>query len=120
MSALTFLPTRCRVRDLPGCTVITLPHEIDLANGALLLDAVTTAVAVRTGSLRLLVLDLTGTAFMDSQGARLIGEVHRLLGRQVPLRIAAAPYGVPSRVLELTGLRRDIPVYGDVEEALPA
>ncbi|MFI1567556.1 STAS domain-containing protein [Streptomyces sp. NPDC020490] len=116
---MTFLLALCRVDDLPGCTLITLPDEIDLANGALLLDAVAAAVTSRLGRMDLLVLDLTGTGFMDSQGARLVGDVHRFLAGRVPLRVVAAPGGLPSRVLELTGIRRDVPVFGNLTEALP-
>ncbi|MGW1722716.1 STAS domain-containing protein [Streptomyces sp. NPDC002306] len=119
VSAVTFLPTSCGVRDLPGCTLFTLPPEIDLSNSAPLLAAVTAAVHARGGRLAMLVLDLTGTRFMDSQGARLVDDVRRLLDR-TPLRVAASPHGVPRRVLDLTGVRRDVPVYDDVPEALSA
>jgi hypothetical protein len=32
--------------------------------------------------------------------------------------VAADPDGMVQRVLELTGLRRDVPVYGNVAEAV--
>ncbi|MFF4832285.1 STAS domain-containing protein [Streptomyces sp. NPDC001315] len=117
---MTFLPTSCRVHDLPGCTLFTLPPEIDFSNAGPLFDAVAAAVHVRRGRLPMLVLDLTETHFIDSQGARLVDDVRRLLGPRTPLRVAASPRGLPRRVLELTGVRRDVPVYDDLTEALSA
>ncbi|MFB7334954.1 STAS domain-containing protein [Streptomyces adustus] len=117
---MTYLPTPCRVRDLPGCTMFTLPPEIDLSNATAVFDAVATAVHARGDRLAMLVLDLTGTRFMDSQGARLVDDVRRLLGPRVPLRVAASPSGVPRRVLDLTGVRRDVPVYDDASQARSA
>lgn len=122
VSAMTFLPNPCELRglrDLPGCTtLLALPPEIDLCNAAPLFDRVMTAVDARGDRLRLLVLDLTATHFMDSQGARLLDDVRRRLRPGVRCVVAADPEGVCSRVMELTGLRRDIPVYDGLEEAL--
>ncbi|MGP2441135.1 STAS domain-containing protein [Streptomyces sp. JW3] len=117
---MTFLPPPGAPYEPPGSTVLALPPEIDFCNAPGLLPLILEAAGRRPGAdpLRLLVLDLTGTVFMDSQGVRLLDEVrHRLPGR-VGLRLVAAPHGVPSRVLELSGLRRDIPVHDNVAEAL--
>lgn len=120
VSAVTPFPTPCRVSDLPGCTLLTLPTEIDLGNGAALYAASTAVVDARAGDLRLLVLDFTGTEFMDSQGARLVADVRHHLPPHVRLRVVAPPDRVPNRVLEVTGVRRDVPVYADLTEALAA
>ncbi|MFD7436881.1 STAS domain-containing protein [Streptomyces sp. NPDC059861] len=117
---MTPFPTPCRVRDLPGCTLLTLPTEIDLGNGAALYAASAAAADARAGELRLLVLDFSGTEFMDSQGARLVADVRHHLPPHVQLRVVATPDGVPSRVLEVTGVRRDVPVYAGLAEALAA
>ncbi|MFJ8541777.1 STAS domain-containing protein [Streptomyces sp. NPDC093586] len=115
---MTFLPQPCEPCDPPGCAVLPLPPEIDFCNAAGLLPMILTAVGHHSGGLRLLVLDLTGTHFMDSQGIRLVEEVrHRLRGR-VQLRVVATPGTAPSRVLELSGLRRDVPVHDHLAEAL--
>jgi anti-anti-sigma factor len=98
--------------------VLALPLEIDFCNAAGLLPMIMTAVGHHSGELRLLVLDLTGTRFMDSQGVRLLEEVERLLPDGVRLRVVAAAGSVPSRVLELSGLRRDVPVHDNLAEAL--
>ncbi|GAA4821132.1 STAS domain-containing protein [Streptomyces ziwulingensis] len=110
---MPFVPPPC---ELPGSAVLALPPEIDLCNAEELLRRVLRAT--RSDALRHLVLDLTGTVFMDSQGVRLIGLVRQELGGRVRLRIAAAPETVPHLLLELTGLRRDIPVYDNLAEAL--
>jgi anti-anti-sigma factor len=122
VSAVTFLPNPCELRDLrdlPGCTtLLVLPPEIDFCNAAMLFERVMSAVGPRTERLRTLVLDLSATHFMDSQGVRLIDDVRRRLRPGVRLRVVADPHGVTTRVLELTGVRRDVPVYDNLEEAL--
>lgn len=117
---MTFLPPPGAPCEPPGCAVLRLPPEIDYCNAMGLLPLILAATTPRGASLRLLVLDLTGTVFMDSQGVRLIDEVRHRLPRRVRLRLVAIPDEVPSRVLELTGLRRDVPVHDNLAEALGA
>ncbi|WP_346010623.1 STAS domain-containing protein [Streptomyces sp. SID5910] len=118
MSDVTFLSPPCEPCDPPGCAVLPLPPEIDYCNAEGLLPMIMAAVDHQPGELRLLVLDLTATHFMDSQGVRLIDEVHRLLPARTRLRVVANPASAPSRILELTGLRRDVPVHDNLAEAL--
>ncbi len=120
VSAVTFLPSPCEPRDLPGCTLLALPPEIDLCNAGELLSLIMSAADARADRLRVLVLDLTATRFMDSQGVRLVNEVRHRLRSRARVRVVATPDGVPSHVLELTGVRRDVPVYDNLEEALRA
>ncbi|MFH9572266.1 STAS domain-containing protein [Streptomyces sp. NPDC017230] len=119
---MTFLPPPCEPCDPPGCAVLALPPEIDFCNAMGLLPLIMTAVDhhsdSRSDGLRVLVLDLTATRFMDSQGVRLLDRVRHRLPAHTRLRVVAAPHGVPSRVLELSGLRRDVPVYDSLAEAL--
>ncbi|MFH8976431.1 STAS domain-containing protein [Streptomyces sp. NPDC017890] len=115
---MTFLPQPCEPCDPPGYAVLALPPEIDFCNAEGLLPLIMTAVDHRSDDLRFLVLDLTSTRFMDSQGVRLLDQVRRRLPGRARLRVVAAPQGVPSRVLELSGLRRDVPVYDSLTEAL--
>ncbi|MER6982840.1 STAS domain-containing protein [Streptomyces carpinensis] len=115
---MNHFPSPSRVRDLPGRAVLVLPPEIDLSNAPALCAGVLAFALVRARGLRVLVLDLTRTDFMDSQGARLVEDVRRLLPPHIRLRVVATPYGVPSRVLQVTGVRRDVPVHDDLEEAL--
>lgn len=107
-----------RPEDLPGCTLLSLPRDLDLGNCAALLDAAARVVADRAGLLHTLVLDLTGTAFMDSRGVRLVDDIRALLAPGAELRLVAAPDSLVLRVLTLTGLRRDLPVYDDLTEAV--
>ncbi|PZT70530.1 anti-anti-sigma factor [Streptomyces sp. SW4] len=116
---MTFRPNPCEPLAPPGYALLSLPAEIDFCNAADLLPRVLAVADAHAGRLRVLVLDLTGTEFMDTQGARLIGDVAcHLRDRNARVRVAAAPHGVPRRVLELTGLRRDVPVYDSPAEAL--
>ncbi|MFJ8360729.1 STAS domain-containing protein [Streptomyces sp. NPDC093984] len=115
---MTHVPSPCRVRDLPGRSLIVLPQEIDLSNSPALCAAITSFAGARAARLSVLILDFTRTGFMDSQGARLVQDVRCRLPARVGVRVVAAPLGVPSRVLELTGVRRDVPVYDSLAEAL--
>ncbi|MEU3662713.1 STAS domain-containing protein [Streptomyces sp. NPDC032940] len=117
---MTFLPQPCQPCDPPGCAVLTLPPEIDHGNAEGLLPMVMAAVDRHADGLRLLVLDLTSTRFMDSQGVRLLDEVRRRLRGRAGLRVVVTPGSAPSRVVEVTGLRRDVPVHDDLAEALRA
>ncbi|MET9358335.1 STAS domain-containing protein [Streptomyces sp. NPDC006617] len=118
---MTFLPQPCEPCepcDPPGFLVLAMPGEIDFCNAAGLLPLIMTAVEQRSDGLRLLVLDLSPTRFVDSQGVRLVAAVRRRLPDHALLRVVAVPKGVPSRVLELSGLRRDVPVHDNLAEAL--
>ncbi|MGW7259824.1 STAS domain-containing protein [Streptomyces sp. NPDC054834] len=117
---MTLLPTPRDPRGLPGRTLITLPPEIDLSNADALLGHVLSVSHARADRLRVLVLDLTRTAFLDSQGARLIHDIRRRLRPHTEVRVVAHPWELPGRVLELTGVRRDVPVYDDLMDALTA
>ncbi|MCM1939221.1 STAS domain-containing protein [Streptomyces sp. G3] len=120
---MTFHPQPCEPCepcDPPGCAVLALPSEIDFCNASGLLPLIMTAVEQRSDGLRLLVLDLSATRFMDSQGVRLLTAVRRGLPDHAALRVVAAPKSVASRVLELSGLRRDVPVHDNLAEALRA
>ncbi|MFJ5899236.1 STAS domain-containing protein [Streptomyces sp. NPDC093064] len=92
--------------------------QIDLSNAPALRAGVLAFAAARAGRLDVLVLDLTRTRFMDSQGARLVEDVRHGLPPGVLLRVVARPDGVPYRVLEVTGVRRDVPVHDDLSGAL--
>ncbi|CAM5381047.1 hypothetical protein STENM223S_09685 [Streptomyces tendae] len=107
-------------RDPPGCVVLAMPDEIDFCNAAGLLPLIMAVVEQRPDTLRLLVLDLSTTRFMDSQGVRLLTAVARGLPEAARLRVVAVPRSLPSRVLELSGLRRDVPVHDSLAEALGA
>ncbi|MFD8231101.1 STAS domain-containing protein [Streptomyces sp. NPDC059696] len=115
---MTFFTNPTEPCDLPGRLHLALPAEIDYCNAGELTPLVLSAVRARGDRLDVLVLDLTTTSFMDSQGIRLINDVRRRLRPGAALRLVARPEGTASRVLELTGMRRDVPVYDNLAEAL--
>jgi anti-anti-sigma factor len=115
---MAFLPNPTEPRDLPGRVYLTMPAEIDFCNAAELLPPIMSAAQDRGDRLELLVLDLSSTYFMDSQGVRLINDIRQRLRPEARVRLVARPDCVTSRVLELTGLRRDVPVYDNLAEAL--
>ncbi|MFI5684694.1 STAS domain-containing protein [Streptomyces sp. NPDC051636] len=117
---MTLFPSPSDPRDFPGRTLLPLPAEIDLSNAGALFTHVLSVTRARAGRLRVLVLDLTHTHFIDSQGVRMIDDIHHSLLPDTEVRVVARPYELPSRVLELTGLRRDVSVYDNLPEALTA
>nr|WP_308309795.1 STAS domain-containing protein [Streptomyces sp. CHD11] len=121
MTAVTFLPNRSRTYEPSERVLFPLPTEIDFSNADGLLPLIMAQARPRAGRPpRLVVLDLTATRFMDSQGVRLINGVRRLLEPGTRVYVVARPESLAGRVLELTGLRRDIPVYDNLPEAMAA
>ena len=119
VSAVTFLPNPSDPPRPPGHALLRFPSEIDFSNARDLLGVI--LAGVRTAARpRVLVLDLSATLFMDSQGVRLINDVRRLLRPGTRVYVVARPDSVAGRVLELTGLRRDVPVYDNLPEAMAA
>jgi anti-anti-sigma factor len=111
-------PREPRPRALPDCALLTLPPEIDLGNADDLLAMVVRALADEPEYPGVVVLDLTATDFMDSQGVRFVSTLRARLPATTELRLATAPRGLVARVLRLSGLRRDVPVYDDLLEAV--
>lgn len=118
---MTFLPQPSEPYDLSERVLIPFPPEIDFSNADGLLPLIMSRARPRPGRRpRVVVLDLSSTLFMDSQGVRLINDVRRLLRPETLVYVVARPDGVASRVLELTGVRRDVPVYDNLPEAMAA
>lgn len=121
VTVVTFLPKPSEPHELSDRVLFPFPPEIDFSNADELLPLITSQARPRPDRRpRVVVLDLSSTLFMDSQGVRLINEVRRLLHPETLVYVVARPDGVASRVLELTGLRRDVPVYDNVPEAMAA
>ncbi|GAA3488306.1 MULTISPECIES: STAS domain-containing protein [Streptomyces] len=122
---MTTVPFRLTLSDLSGsphhprCTLLVMPPEMDIANCEELYGAVCDAVDSRRDLTDVLVLDFTGTSFTDSRGARLISATREYAaGAGIALRLAVAEEGVVRRVVTLTGVRRDVPVYGSAADAV--
>jgi anti-anti-sigma factor len=68
-----------------------------------------------------LVLDLTGTTYLDSAAVRILFDLaRRLRTRRQELRLVVPPDGVVRRVLVLTALADVVPLDDTVEEAARA
>ncbi|GHH95289.1 anti-sigma factor antagonist [Streptomyces capillispiralis] len=118
---MSFLPSSSGPRGPSARVLLPFPPEIDFSNADGLLPLIMSRARPASGRRpRIVVLDLTATLFMDSQGVRLINDVRRLLRPRTGVYVVARPDSVASRVLELTGLRRDVPVYDNVAEAMAA
>jgi len=95
--------------------IITLPREIDITNADEIPELITTACVP---GVSVIIADLTGTTFCDSGGLqRLIQASHKAAAGGAELRLAIAPGGAVSRVIELTGLGQHLPVYPSAELA---
>lgn len=122
VTAVTFPPfPPPEPRDPSERVLFPFPPEIDFSTASGLLPLILSRTHARPGGPPgVLVLDLTPTRFMDSQGVRLINEVRQLLRPRTRVHVVARPDGLASHVLEVTGLRRDVPVYDNLPEAMAA
>ena len=108
-------PTELTSEQLDLTLLIAARGEIDLATSPQLERAVGAALSGKPGHV---VLDLCEVSFLDSCGLAVLLGAHRHAQRSgIVLRIAC---DVPStlRVLELTGLDRELDVRPSVREAL--
>ena len=94
----------------PGVAVLRVGGELDLSTADGLEAAVRRLVARRP---RLVVLDLSGLAFLGSSG---LAVVTSAAATGVALRIVAP--GSLARIFALTALDKVLDLYGTVEEAL--
>lgn len=95
--------------------VAALPEEIDLANARGLTSMVSAAVPNdATG----VVLDLSGTTYLDSSGVHLVFDLaDRLAARQQTLVMAVPEISNVRRVLELVDVTVVAPMVSDVASA---
>jgi anti-sigma B factor antagonist len=103
-------------RPLGDAVLARLRGEVDISNAGSareqLLDAVPNTASV-------LVLDLSGTGYLDSSGVRLIFELaERLNNRGQRLGLVVPDDSVVKRVLLLTEVHRVVPISTSVEAAL--
>ena len=98
----------------PQTAVVTLPGEIDLANGEQVHDAL--ARPLRDGA-AVLVADVTRATFFASAGVKeLMHAHHQAAAAGAQLRVAASP--AVRRILELTGASQLLDIYPTVTAAL--
>jgi anti-anti-sigma factor len=98
----------------PQTVVVTLPAEIDVANGGQVHDALAQALC---GGAAVLVADATGTTFCDCAGVgALVRAHHQAAAAGAQLRVTASP--AVRRILELTGTNHLLHTYPTVNAAL--
>lgn len=95
--------------------IVALPAEIDLTNVDRVYDLLDAAVA---SGAPVIVADLTGTTFCDSEGMQRLIMIHkRAACRDAQLRLAVSPGGMVWRMVEILGLDQRLPVYASAREA---
>jgi anti-sigma B factor antagonist len=107
---------RIDIDRTPLGVVARISGEIDISNVGAVKRKLTDAV---TSSARGLVVDISGTTYLDSSGVYLLFELHRALElRQQQLCVVAPPTTPSTRVLLITGFDHIVPVTSTVDEAM--
>ena len=101
----------------PGVTAVQVRGELDLATVGQLEARVDHALTL--GS-RPLLIDFTACGFIDSSVISLLVDLRVRLGNSGRPRFAIAAEDQPLRVLRLTGLDHEMPVFASLPEALRA
>jgi anti-anti-sigma factor len=104
------------VTEYAGVPVVHLDGEVDLSN----IDEVRRAVfAPAEAGHGCLVVDLTGTTYLDSTAVRLLFDLAvRLQARRRRLRLVVSDATIVRRVLVLTKLDESVPFDATVEDAV--
>jgi anti-anti-sigma factor len=101
--------------DVDGCCVATISGEIDVSNA----DAIRRTLAAGIGDRRRLVLDLSGTTYLDSVGVHLIFDLAgRLTVRRQQLALVVPEEALISRVLGLADLPSHVELHRDLADAV--
>lgn len=105
--------------ETAGDTVVAhVNGEVDLSNVD---DIRTVLIEAVSHESECLVLDLTGTTYLDSTGVRLLFELaERLQGRRQELRLVVDEDAMVNRVIILTQLHQRVPLDRTVDDALAA
>lgn len=95
--------------------VVTMPDEVDMANGAAIQEDLLAALADRPEAL---VVDMTQTTFCDSAGVRAVMLTHRQAATAgCELRLVIGSPGV-MRVFSIIGAGQLVPMHEDLASAL--
>jgi anti-anti-sigma factor len=107
---------RIEIDQTPRGVVARISGEIDISNVGAVKRRLTDAVASASPGL---VVDVSGTTYLDSSGVYLLFELARALeGRQQQMCVVAPPTTPSTRVLLITGFDHIVPVTSTVEEAI--
>ena len=96
--------------------IAALEGEVDLSNAQAVREKVLGAIPnTATG----LILDMSTTAYLDSQGIQVLLDIAELLGvRRQRIRLIV-PEGAPiRRVLSLTSIGKSLPIDSTIEQAV--
>jgi anti-anti-sigma factor len=104
------------VEQRGDAVVAQVSGEIDLSNAASVTDRL---IEATPNSVAALVLDLSGTRYLDSSGVRMLFELaHRLRNRGQKLELVVPDDSNVKRVLLMTEVERVVPVSSSVDDAV--
>jgi anti-anti-sigma factor len=107
---------RIEIDPTPRGVVARISGEIDISNVGMVKRKLTDAVTSASPGL---VVDVSGTTYLDSSGVYLLFELARALeGRHQHMCVVAPPTTPSTRVLLITGFDHIVPVTSTVEEAI--
>jgi anti-anti-sigma factor len=107
---------RIEIDQTPRAVVARISGEIDISNVGAVKRKLTGAVTSASPGL---VVDISGTNYLDSSGVYLLFELNRALeGRQQQLCVVAPPTTPSTRVLLITGFDHIVPVTSTLEDAI--
>lgn len=105
------------VEHRDGCVVLGVTGEVDLANASELRERLFELVS---DGHRRIVVDFTGTDFLDSTGlGALVAGLKRLRAHEGEMRLVCTTARV-RKVFEITHIDRVLPLYESVDEACAA
>jgi anti-anti-sigma factor len=107
---------RIEIDRAPRAVVARVSGEIDISNVGMVKRKLTDAVTSASPGL---VVDISGTTYLDSSGVYLLFELARALeGRQQQMCVVAPPTTPSTRVLLITGFDNIVPLTSTVEAAI--
>jgi anti-sigma B factor antagonist len=99
-----------------GSVVARLSGEVDMSNATYVREQL---LASMPNDALALVLDISGTRYLDSAAIEVLFDVSRRLGRRrQDLRLVMPPDSPLKRVIQLTEVHTAAPVYESLEAAL--
>lgn len=109
--------TRTAGKTIRSLLITELPDEIDVMN----CDAIAAGLLAAVTAPGLVIADMTGTAFCESAGMRMLLTAHdRARASRSVLRVAVKPGTGVARMMALLGMDRVLSCYPSVEGALLA
>jgi anti-anti-sigma factor len=113
---VTPFPPRIDVAERGDAVVVAVSGEVDLSNVAEIREQVLSAVS---NSSRGLVVDLTTTAYIDSQGIKMLLDLAYRLGvRRQKMHLVVPEGSLLKSLLTLVAVPKAIPTSETVDEAL--